>query len=136
MKTTSIILCLLCITLFHATDAWSRRRRRRSDPPPPPPPPPNTAPRFYNCPQSLPVQYTTTPTAVVTWVEPTCTDTESSCTVSRSGPPSGSSFGEGTHSIAYTATDTSGSSTSCTVSFTVNVIRCSSPSSPQHCPTL
>nr|XP_054768082.1 sushi, von Willebrand factor type A, EGF and pentraxin domain-containing protein 1-like [Lytechinus pictus] len=134
MRTTSIIVFILCIVFLKDADAWRRRRRRRrSDPPPPPSPPPNTPPRLNNCPQTLPVQYTTTATAVVIWVEPTCTDSESLCTVSRSGYPPGHSFGEGTQSIAYTAIDTGGLSTSCTVSFTVSVIRCSSATSPQHC---
>eukprot|EP00057_Strongylocentrotus_purpuratus_P020678 XP_011675152.1 PREDICTED: sushi repeat-containing protein SRPX2-like [Strongylocentrotus purpuratus] len=113
----------------HCQDAW--RRRRRSPPPPPPPdvdawrrrrrrsPPPDnfdifpslidtTPPTLNGCPSSLGNQYTTTSTARVTWTKPTCSDSRSSCSVTRTaGAAPGSQFSEGSHTITYRAVDTS-----------------------------
>ncbi|XP_071510499.1 sushi, von Willebrand factor type A, EGF and pentraxin domain-containing protein 1-like [Diadema antillarum] len=89
-------------------------------------------PGFYNCPQSLPHQYTTTSTKVVTWTEPTCYDDRGSCSISRSGPASGSHFSEGYHVITYTARDSAGNTRTCQITFTVVVVRCSTAAAPQH----
>ncbi|XP_041478090.1 sushi, von Willebrand factor type A, EGF and pentraxin domain-containing protein 1-like [Lytechinus variegatus] len=127
MRYSATLLLLLLLT--SEGECW--RRRRRS--PPPPPPPDTTPPTLHGCPGSLGNQYTTTSTAQVSWSEPTCSDSGSSCTVTRtSGAAPGSHFTEGSHTISYRAIDTSGNTRSCSFSFTVVVIRCSTLNPPSN----
>ncbi|XP_030845903.1 sushi, von Willebrand factor type A, EGF and pentraxin domain-containing protein 1 [Strongylocentrotus purpuratus] len=131
---TGISSCLLCLffilMMTGSSDAWRRRRRRRA---PPPPPPDTTAPTFTYCPNAIGNQYTTTTSMTVPWRTPTATDDRGSATVSiTSGSGPGSTFAAGSRSTIYTARDSAGNQATCTVSFTVIVIRCSSLSRPAH----
>ncbi|XP_041477909.1 sushi, von Willebrand factor type A, EGF and pentraxin domain-containing protein 1-like [Lytechinus variegatus] len=132
--TGCFLACFIILMLAGNSDAWRRRRRRRAPPPPPPPPPPDrTAPTFTYCPNGLGNQYTTTTSMTVSWRTPTATDNRGHASVSlTSGSGPGSTFSPGSHSIRYTARDSAGNQATCTVSFTVIVIRCLSLSSPAH----
>ncbi|XP_030846788.1 E-selectin-like [Strongylocentrotus purpuratus] len=65
-------------------------------------------------------------TAVVTWVEPTASDNsgETVIPVQTQGYPSGSRFSQNYHVIKYTVSDSSGLSSTCTFTFTVQVLEC------------
>ncbi|XP_019641732.1 PREDICTED: sushi, von Willebrand factor type A, EGF and pentraxin domain-containing protein 1-like [Branchiostoma belcheri] len=87
------------------------------------------APRFSTCPSDL-VLYADKGEAftVVTWTEPTANEN-----VTRmQGPPPGSIFAEGTHTVMYVATNSVGLIATCSFRVTVQVLYCSMISSPRR----
>jgi gliding motility-associated-like protein len=81
----------------------------------------NTAPVFAGCPTDFSVSADATSCdAVVVWTPPTATDNCAGALVPTSlDPPSGATFGLGTHTITYTADDGHGNQSTC--SFVVTV---------------
>jgi hypothetical protein len=73
--------------------------------------------------------------AVVTWTEPTASDTCSSATITQTGgPANGSVFPVGKNTVTYTATDAAGNAQTC--SFDVTVIDNEAPVPPSSLPTV
>ncbi|XP_071100587.1 uncharacterized protein [Haliotis cracherodii] len=83
-------------------------------------PPPNTLPQI-DCPYVGPQYAKTGDTMVVTWTEPTGTDTEDgSLSPKRSGLAPGSVFTASTHFIKYRVVDSGGLSADCEILFSVH----------------
>eukprot|EP00057_Strongylocentrotus_purpuratus_P017942 XP_011672416.1 PREDICTED: sushi, von Willebrand factor type A, EGF and pentraxin domain-containing protein 1-like [Strongylocentrotus purpuratus] len=89
----------------------------------------SSAPVFDSCPSSQIIYADELEdTAVVTWVEPTASDNsgETVIPVQTQGYPSGSRLSQNYHVIKYTVSDSSGMSSTCTFTLTVQVIMCRS----------